>query len=120
METLLSWLIRLTAIGTLLPAFFMLWYLAGSDDQPRNLVAPVLGLAVMVFAVWSVVASFRSLPEEPARFLLIAVLPLVLTLLAWPFSGSKATGRQTLAEYVPATGWLAGPPLLTLVYLAVG
>lgn len=47
-ESPITWLARLAAIATLIPAFFVFWYLSGSDDTPRNYVAPLLGLGVMI------------------------------------------------------------------------
>jgi len=118
-ENVVLWLIRLVGIATLIPSFFVLWYLAGADDQPRNVAAPILGFAVMITAVWTMISSFRTLDDDPLRVLWISTLPPILCLLAWPSSGTRAVGRDSFAGYVPAALWLAGPPLLTLVYLAV-
>lgn len=118
-ENVFLWLVRLAAIATLIPSFFVLWYLAGADDKPRNVVAPILGFAVMITAVWTMISSFRTLDDDPLRALWISVLLPTLCLLAWPFSGTRAVGRDSFADYVPAALWLAGPLFLTLIYLAV-
>lgn len=117
-ETLLLWVVRLVALATLLPAFFVTWYLAGSDDTPRNVVAPFVGLGVLVAAGWSAVTAFRALPEDPVRALWIFALPPALYVVGWPFAGNESMGRPRMLEYVPSAVWLSGPmlfgPLLML------
>ena len=110
-ETLLLWVIRLVALATLLPAFFITWYLAGSDDTPRNVVAPFIGLGVLIAAGWSAVTAFRVLPEDPVRALWIFVLAPALYLVGWPFAGNESMGRPRWLEYVSSTVWLSGPML---------
>jgi len=118
-ESAVTWLSRLAAIATLIPAFFVFWYLSGSDDTPRNYVAPLLGLGVMITAVWSVITTFRALPAEPTRALWISALPVAICLLAWPFAGSVATGRPPLGEYLTGVAWLTGPALAILLHPAI-
>ena len=118
-ESAVTWLSRLAAIATLIPAFFVFWYLSGSDDTPRNYVAPLLGLGVMITAVWSVITTFRALPAEPTRALWISALPVAICLLAWPFAGSVATGRPPLGEYLTGVAWLTGPALAMLLHPAI-
>jgi hypothetical protein len=118
METLLLWLVRLTAVATLLPGFFVLWYMAGSDDTPQTVVAPFLVLGVMAGAIWGVVAAFSRLPGEPVEALAIFTLTPGLFLVGRPFSGPEATGRPGFLEYVTQAPWLAGPLLAGALYLA--
>jgi hypothetical protein len=108
-ETLLLWVIRLVVLATLLPAFFITWYLAGSDDTPRNVVAPFIGLGVLVTAGWSAVIAFRALPEDAVQALWIFALGPALYLVGWPFAGNESMGRPRLLEYVPSAVWLSGP-----------
>ena len=54
MQTALEVMALIAAIAVLLPAFFVTWWLAGSDDEARNPVAPLLGLAVFGTSLWSV------------------------------------------------------------------
>jgi hypothetical protein len=118
METVVLWLIRAIAIASLLPAFFVLWYMAGADDTPRNVVAPLMGLGVMAAAIWGVVAAFRLLPDDPSKAISIFALAPVLFLIGFPFGGTKATGR-TPAKELSGVFWLSGPFLLSAAYQAM-
>lgn len=66
-DTALLWLLRMAAVATILPAFFVTWYLGGSDGTAKNPVAPLFGLGVLVTAVWSAIAAFRTLGVDPTR-----------------------------------------------------
>jgi hypothetical protein len=118
MDTVLVWIVRAVAVATLLPAFFIMWYLTGSDDTPRNPVAPLLGLAVFAASVWATVTAFRTLDDDVSRALAIFAVAPAAYLLAWPFSGNEAIGRLSLAEYARDGIWLAGPLLLGALYAA--
>lgn len=120
MQTVLLWVIRLVAVGALVPSFFVMWYLAGSDDTPRNPVAPFLGLGVMVAAIWTAASSFQTLVVDPSRAVAIFALPPVLFLVAWPFAGNESEGgRPPLLEYVRDSLWMCGPLLIGALYLAM-
>lgn len=110
------WLVRVVAILSLVPAFFLTWFLSGSDDSPRNRVAPVLGLGVLASTVWLVVTAFQ-LPDSSTPIEVAAALPLVIGLAAWPFSGSRASGRPAWREYVPSAMVLAAPLVAAILYL---
>lgn len=119
METLLLWATRLVALATLLPAFFLMWGLAGGDGIPRNPVAPILGLGVMVASVWAAASTFGTLLHDPTRALAIFALPVGLFLMAWPFTGNEGMERPGLIEYGRDAIWLGGPLLFGALYLAV-
>lgn len=118
MGTVLLWLTRLAAVGVVLPAFFMMWYLAGADDTPRSVIAPFFGLGVLASAIWGVVKAFQ-LPTDPYEALLVFALPLVLSLVVWPVSGSEAMGREPILRYVKELFWLAPALVAGCLYVAV-
>jgi hypothetical protein len=111
-----SGLVRIVAVASLLPAFFVTWYLSGSDGTATNPVAPLLGIGVMITAVWSAVTAFRTLDADPAGALLIFAGPPALMLLARPFSGNDAVEREPFGTYVFQVLFLCGPLLLGVVY----
>lgn len=118
METVLLWLTRLSAIGVVLPAFFMTWYLAGSDDIPRSVIAPIFGLGVLASAIWGLVKAFQ-LPADPYGALLVFSLPIVLSLVVWPVSGNRAMGREPILKYVAGLVWLAPAFVVGALYVAI-
>lgn len=118
-DTLLLWATRLAAIATLLPAFFVLWGLSGGDGTPRNPVAPLLGLGVMITSVWAVASSFGTLLDDPTRALAVFALPVGLYVVAWPFTGNGGMDRPGLVEHGRDAIWLSGPLLLGAAYVAL-
>lgn len=119
MDIVLLWIVRLLAVATLLPAFFIMWGLAGADDIPRNVVAPFLGLTVFATSAWAAVTAFGALPEDVSRALAVFALAPAVYLVAWPFSGTESTGREPLLEYLRDVVWVAGPLLSGALYAAV-
>ncbi len=99
MDTVFLWVVRVLAIATLLPAFFITWGLAGADDIPRNVVAPFLGLAVLVTSAWTAVTAFGTLSDDVPRALSIFAL--------------------APAFYLRDVVWVAGPLLSGALYAVV-
>ena len=115
MDDVLLWAARLVLLLALLPAFFTLWYLTGADDESRNVVAPLLGFAVMGSAVWALVLALRDDPPVDARTLAVAAAPGVLAVVAWPFSGTRATGRPPARDLVESLVVFTPAPVLLLL-----
>ncbi|HEX2073757.1 MAG TPA: hypothetical protein VHF92_08235 [Geodermatophilus sp.] len=120
MQTFLAILTLVAAVGVLLPAFFITWWLAGSDDEALNPVAPLLGLGLFVAAIATVVVAARLDPEPTRGALAVMAAPAVLLLLATPFAGNRAHGRAPFREVLPGLALLSLPPLLALATLAIG
>jgi hypothetical protein len=119
-QTLLAVAALVAAFVALVPAFFVTWWLAGSDDEPRNLVAPVLGLGVLGGAVAAVVAAARIDPEPSGLALLVMASPAVLLVLAMPFAGTRALGRPRFSEVLPGLLALSVTPALALAAATLG
>ncbi len=119
MDIVLLWVVRVVAVATLLPAFFITWGLAGADGIPRNVVAPFLGLAVLVASAWAAVTAFGTLPDDVSRALSIFALAPAIYLVAWPFAGTQSTGREPLVRYLRDVVWVGGPLLSGALYAAV-
>lgn len=119
MDIVLLWVVRVLAVATLLPAFFIAWGLAGADDIPRNVVAPFLGFGVLVASAWAAVIAFGTLPDDVPNALSIFALAPAFYLMAWPFAGTRATGREPLVRYLRDVVWVAGPLLSLALFAAV-
>ena len=120
MQTALEVLALIAAVAVLLPAFFVTWWLAGSDDEARNPVAPLLGLAVLGTSLWSVGVATRMNVGDNPRSLLVMAAPAALLLLAAPFAGNRAHGRAPLKESLSGVGLLSIPALFGGVAVLVG
>jgi hypothetical protein len=119
-QTALEVLALTAAIAVLVPAFFVTWWLAGSDDEARNPVAPLIGIAVLGTSVWSIVVAARMQVGDSLPSLLVMAAPAVLLLLAAPFAGNRAHGRAPLKETLPAVGLLSIPALFGGAAVLVG
>ena len=119
MDELLLWLGRLALVVALLPAFFTTWFLAGADDTPRNSVAPFVGFGVMSASIAAVVIAFRDDVPVDNRTLLISAAPMVLAVMVWPISGTRARGRPPVRDLAESVVVFApAPTLLALSRLA--
>jgi hypothetical protein len=119
-QTLLAIAALAAAVVALVPAFFVTWWLAGSDDEPLNWVAPSLGLGVLVGSVAAVVAAARIDPEPSGQAVLVMASPAVLLVLAMPFAGNRTLGRVRLREGLPGLLALSVAPALALAAAALG
>lgn len=120
MQTLLAVAALVAAVVALLPAFFVTWWLAGSDDQARSPVAPVLGLGVLVGSVASVITAAGLDPDPGGQALLVMASPAMLLALAMPFAGNKALGRARFRDGLPGILALSVAPALALVAAVLG
>jgi len=108
------------AAASLIPAFFVTWWLAGSDDEALNPVAPLLGLVLFGTAIASVVVAYRMVFGAGGSFPLVMAAPLALFVLAVPFAGNRAQGRARLREVGEGVAVLSPAPLLALAAVLVG
>ena len=111
METALEVAALIAAVAVLVPAFFVTWWLAGSDDEARSPVAPLLGIGIFATSLWSVGVAARMDVSANFRSLLVMAASPVLLLLAGPFAGNRAHGRAPLRESLAGVGLLAIPAL---------
>lgn len=119
-QTLLAVAALVAAIVALVPAFFVTWWLAGSDDEARNLMAPVLGLGVLVGSVAAVVTAARLDPVPSGQALLVMAAPAVLLALAMPFAGNQALGHARFRDGLPGLLALSVAPALALTAAVLG
>jgi hypothetical protein len=119
-QTFLALVTAIVAAGTLIPALFVTWWLAGSDDEARNPVAPILGLGLLAAAVVSLVLAVRLDPEPENTTIAVMALPAVLLLVAGPFAGNRARGRARARDIIPGALVLSLTPVMALVTRAAG
>jgi hypothetical protein len=119
-QTFLALVTAIAAAGTLIPALFVTWWLAGSDDEARNPVAPILGLGLLAAAVVSLVLAVRLDPEPDDTTIIVMALPAILLVLATPFAGNRARGRARVRDVVPGVFILLITPALALVTRSAG
>jgi hypothetical protein len=120
MQTFLAVATAIVAAGTLIPAFFVTWWLAGSDDEALNPIAPILGLGLLAAAVVSLVQAIRLDPEPSDRTIAVMALPAALLILAGPFAGNRAHGRARFRDIVPGVLVLSLTPAMGLLTRAAG
>lgn len=119
METFLALATAIVAAGTLIPALFVTWWLAGSDDEARNPLAPILGLGLLAAAVVSLVLAMRLDPEPDNSTIAVMALPAVLLIVAGPFAGNRAHGRARVRDIVPGALVLSLTPVMAFVTRSV-
>lgn len=120
MQTFLALATAIVAAGTLIPALFVTWWLAGSDDEARSPLAPILGLGLLAAAVVSLVQAVRLDPEPGDRTILVMALPAILLVVAAPFAGNRAQGRARVRDIVPGVLVLLLTPTMALLTRAAG
>jgi hypothetical protein len=113
-QTLFEMAALVAAVGSLVPAFFLTWWLAGSDDEALNSVAPLLGLLLFGTSIASVVVAARMFLGPDAASLLVMAAPLALFLLAALFAGNRVHGRPRLRQVAEGVAVLSPAPLLAL------
>ena len=86
----LLWLALVAAIVSLAPLLIVAWGVSGGDGQPPNIVAGILGFAVLVSGFVSVVAAVRQLVDEPTNWTIaVMAAPVVLSILALLATGPR-------------------------------
>ncbi len=120
MTDLLATAALVAAVLALVPAFFTTWWLAGSDDEALNPVAPLLGIALLGTSIASVIVAAHLDAGSGGGSLAVMAAPAVLLFLAAPFAGNRAHGRAPLRESLSGVAVLSIAPLLALAAVLAG